>query len=119
MKKLFCLILLGLFIFTGNAETKIYEKAKFEVVQSFDVSSLEFVNVNFDFEAVSFFRESKSFKVSKTDSENFAVIDSVGWCVLKDYSLPTIYKERLNSNYIIDKKELMRSKGIGIKISLS
>ena len=116
MKKLFSLILIGLFMLTViPAKATVLEKNKSEIVQSFSIVQsddngvLTFSNI----ETVTFyFDDLYMVKKSGSNDHSFATIpDSYCSREVHFYNY-SIYKEKFTSNYLINKKELLSKLGI-------
>lgn len=117
MKKFLTLILLGFFVFQVSATPKL--EVKQDVVKTEMVK--QFTDVVIDFDAVIFsgysFKENQFLNFKNSNPNTFAIMPSVCWSSNLSFSYNSIYKERLNQNYTLDKKLLLQKLGITLNLS--
>lgn len=112
MKKFLTLFLLGFLVFQVSATPKLEVKKDF--VKTEMVKQVTDVIIDFDaviFEGYSF-RENRYLNFSNSNHNTLALIPDVCWSSDLIFSYNSIYKEKLNKNYIIDKKLLLEKLGI-------
>jgi len=117
MKKFLTLILLGFFVFQVSATPKL--EVKNDVVKTKMVK--QFTDVVIVSDAVIFtsysFKENNSLTFKNSNPNVFAIMPEVCWSSNFKFRYNSIYKERLNKNYILDKKLLLKKLGITLNSS--
>jgi hypothetical protein len=113
LKFILCSFLLLSFCLTVTAKQTTVEKAKIEVLQFTDVQHFAPVAVvNFD---VNYFVTDNAFVIVASEKPflpSFAVMPDVGWSFNTFVSHFSIYQDKLNSNYIADKRKEIQKTGI-------
>lgn len=112
MKKFLTLILLGFLCLQVSATPKF--EVKNDVIKTEIVKQTNDVLIDFDTVVFSnySFKNERTLNFKNSNLNTFAIMPDVFWSSNLKFSYITIYKEKLNKNYIIDKKLLLKKLGI-------